>query len=166
MPAVSNTSPVFNLACIGRLELLRQQFGEVWIPSSVAAELADIPDAGIRRTVEQAQAAGWLLVRATTEADLVKLLTVDLHSGEAEAIALALEAHADWLLIDEKEGRTMARRLGLRISGVLGVLLHAKKAGQIAEIKRELRALRDEARFFVSRQLEAEILARAREQAT
>jgi len=163
MPAVSNASPVFNLACVGRLELLRQQFGEVWIPSSVEAELTDIPDVEVRRTVEQAQAAGWLLARATTEADLVKLLMVDLHSGEAEAIALALETKADWLLIDEKEGRAMARRLGLRITGVLGVLLHAKKTDQIANIKQELLALRERARFFVSRDLEAEILRRAGE---
>ena len=163
MPAVSNTSPIFNLACIGRLEFLRRQFGKVWIPSSVEAELAGIPDAAIRRTVEDAQAAGWLLARATTEADLVKLLMVDLHSGEAEAIALALETKADWLLIDEKEGRTMARRLSLPITGVLGVLLHAKRTRQIAQIGQELLALRERARFFISRELEVEILRRARE---
>lgn len=163
MPAVSNTSPVFNLACIGRLELLRQQFGELWIPSSVETELADIPDIEIRRTVEQAQAAGWLLVRATAEVDLVKLLTVDLHSGEAEAIALALETKADWLLMDEKEGRTMARRLGLRMTGVLGILLHAKRTGRIGHIKPDLLALRERARFFVSKELTAEILRRAGE---
>ena len=35
MPVVSNTSPVLNLAIIGQLDLLRRQFGEVWIPSVV-----------------------------------------------------------------------------------------------------------------------------------
>jgi predicted nucleic acid-binding protein len=48
MPAVSNTSPIFNLACIGRLELLHQQFGEVWIPPSVETELGEIPNAETR----------------------------------------------------------------------------------------------------------------------
>lgn len=124
MPAVSNTSPIFNLACIGRLELLRRQFGEVWIPLGVETELTEIPDAEIRRTVEQTQIAGWLIVRPLTEADVLKLLMVDLHSGEAEAIALAVETKADWVLIDEREGRAVARRLGLRITGVLGVLQH------------------------------------------
>ena len=39
MPAVSDTSPISNLAMIGRLKLLREQFGEVWIPRAVAEEL-------------------------------------------------------------------------------------------------------------------------------
>jgi predicted nucleic acid-binding protein len=163
MPAVSNTSPIFNLACIGRLELLRQQFGQVWIPPSVESELGDVPDAETLRLIREAQAAGWLLNRPTREADLVRLLTVDLHSGEAEAIALALQTKADWLLIDEKERRTMARRLGLRITGVLGVLLHAKRTGQIDQIKPAVLALRERARFFISSELEVEILRRAGE---
>ena len=88
---------------------------------------------------------------------------MDLHQGEAEAIRLALETEADWLLIDEKEGREMARRLGLPVTGVLGLLLRAKSMGQIAEIKPELLLLRDQARFFISRELEAEILEGAGE---
>lgn len=150
MPAVSNTSPIFNLACIGRLELLHRQFSEVWIPVS-KRELGDIPDAEARRIVPEAQASSWLPVRPTTEADLVRLLTVDLHSGKAEAIALALETSADCLLIDEKEGRTMARRLGLRISGVLGDLLLANRTGQIDQIKPAVLALRERARSFLKR---------------
>jgi predicted nucleic acid-binding protein len=52
---------------------------------------------------------GWLKGRAASDANLVSLLTVELHRGDAEAIALALEMNADWLLMDEREGRTMAR---------------------------------------------------------
>ena len=163
MPAVSNTSPIFNLACIGRLDLLRTLFQEVRIPSGVETELLQVPDDLIRGRVEQARNAGWLIVRPTTEADLVKLLTVDLHQGEAEAIALALETKADWLLIDEKEGREMARRLGLPITGVLGVLLRAKGMGHIAEIKPDLLALRSKAHFFIAPELEAELLESAGE---
>ena len=32
MPVVSNTSPVFNLAVVSRLSLLKAQFGEIPIP--------------------------------------------------------------------------------------------------------------------------------------
>jgi hypothetical protein len=163
MPAVSNTSPIFNLACIERLDLLRTLFQEIWIPSGVETELTLVPDAAIRGRVEQARNAGWLKVRPTIEADLIKLLTVDLHQGEAEAIALALETKADWLLIDEKEGREMARRLGLPIAGVLGVLLRAKRMGHIAEIKPDLLALRSKAHFFIAPELEAELLESAGE---
>jgi predicted nucleic acid-binding protein len=39
MPIVSNTSPVLNLAIIGKLTMLQRQFGEVWIPTAVLDEL-------------------------------------------------------------------------------------------------------------------------------
>ncbi len=163
MPAVSNTSPISNLAWIGRLDLLPEQQGQIWIPAAVEAELRQIPDTAVRSTIDRARQAGWLMVRTPTEANLVKLLTVDLHQGEAEAIALALEMKAERLFIDEKEGRAMARQLGLQVTGVLGVLLRGKKVGHLNAIKPELESLRTKARFFISPDLEAAILADASE---
>ena len=160
MPAVSNTSPIFNLAC---LDLLRDQFGEVWIPLAVETELLRIPDTTVRNKINHAREEGWLIVRPTTEGGLVRLLAVDLHQGEAEAIALALQIKVARLLIDEKEGRAMARQLGLRVTGVLGVLLRGKKMGQIGVVKPDLDALQDKAGFFIARDLEAAILASAGE---
>ena len=58
-------------------------------------------------------------------------LLSDLDRGEAEVIALAQEHHADLVIIDERMGRRHARRLGLRITGVLGVLLKAKQSGHL-----------------------------------
>jgi hypothetical protein len=88
MLAVSNTSPISNLAYIGRLDLLRYQFAQVWMPSAVESELRRIPDAAARGAIDKASHGGWLIVRPALEASLVSLLTVDLHQGEAEAIAL------------------------------------------------------------------------------
>jgi len=56
----------------------------------------------------------------------VKVLRRELDKGESEAIALALQAQADWTLLDEKEGRRVAKSLGLRVTGVLGILLCAR----------------------------------------
>ena len=67
MLAVSNTSPISNLACIDRLNLLHEQFGALWIPKAVATELLNIPVATVRETIEQAQEAGWLQLRAVSE---------------------------------------------------------------------------------------------------
>jgi predicted nucleic acid-binding protein len=47
----------------------------------------------------------------------------DLDPGETEAIVLALEMHADLVLMDERKGTEAARRLGLATIGVFGVLL-------------------------------------------
>jgi predicted nucleic acid-binding protein len=163
MPAVSNTSPISNLAWIGRLNLLVDQFSEVWISKAVEAELQNLPDAAVRKVIDDARRQGWLNSRAASDTSLVSLLKVELHQGEAEAIALAVEMKADHLLIDEREGRTLARQLGLSMTGVLGVLLLAKRKGQIRTIKPEIDALRSKARFFVAPALEASILTKAGE---
>jgi predicted nucleic acid-binding protein len=89
------------------------------------------------------------------------LLQVD--AGEAEAIALAVELNAGAILMDEQEGRALASQTGIRVTGVLGVLLHAKRSGQIASIRREIASLREKARFFVSGSMEAKIIAAAGE---
>jgi predicted nucleic acid-binding protein len=159
MVAVSNTSPIFNLACIQRLNLLQQQFGEVWIPPAVEVELQRIPQDAVSKLVIDAKRSGWLKTRPASNAPLIRLLTVELHSGEAEAIALALEMNAERLLIDERDGRIAARQLGLSVIGVLGVLLRAKHDGQVKLIKPEIDALRAKANFFVDSTLEAAILA-------
>jgi hypothetical protein len=83
--------------------------------------------------------------------------------GEAEAIALATERGADIVIIDEQEGRRIATLAGLRVTGALGVLLRAKRIGQIPAVKPELRALRAKARFFIAASLEAQILSAADE---
>ncbi len=86
-----------------------------------------------------------------------------LHKGEAEAIALAVDLKADTVIIDEQEGRRLATQTGLTVTGVLGVLLRAKLAGQIPAVKPEIRALREYARFFVAPSLEAKVLSSAGE---
>jgi uncharacterized protein len=65
---------------------------------------------------------------------------------------------ADLILLDERDGRIAAERAGLRVTGLLGVLLRAKKDGHIQSVKPELELLRTRARFFVSPHLERKIL--------
>src|SRR5713226_4324645 len=54
MFAASNTSPISNLAIIGRLDLLRTQFREIWIPAAVEAELGQLAHPSARRDIQQA----------------------------------------------------------------------------------------------------------------
>ena len=163
MPTASNTSPIFNLACIERLPLLREQFGDVWIPKAVEAELRRIPDDAVRQAVERAFGDGWLKMQPASNTALISLLSVELHAGEAEAIALALEMKADRVLVDERDGRMLARRLGLHVTGVLGVLLRAKQTGRLKAVKPEIQALRAKARFFIAPELEKAVLTKAGE---
>ena len=60
---------------------------------------------------------------------LVSLLRHDLGAGEAEAIVLARETSADFLLMDERLGRSAAQRLGLKAVGLVGVLVEDRERG-------------------------------------
>ena len=164
MRTVSNTSPLMNLAIIGQLALLRQQMGIVWLPPAVLEELrveTELPGA---RAVGEALEDGWLRVQSVEERMLVKVLQRELDQGESEAIALALQMQADWLLLDEREGRRVAKSLGIKVTGVLGVLLRARREGQLPSLAEALGQLRVQAGFRVAPELETELLRQGGEQ--
>lgn len=62
MRAVSNTSPLSNLAFIQRLELLKSQADELWIPTAVEEELQAHPDPMARAAIEAAIQEQWIRV--------------------------------------------------------------------------------------------------------
>jgi predicted nucleic acid-binding protein len=164
MIVVSNTSPLTNLAAIEQLDLLRLLYGKVCIPHAVWDELNE----GGQRWpgAEQVAAAAWIERHPVRNQDLVVALRRELHRGEAESIALALELHADLLLLDEREGRHAAQHLGLRVVGVVGVLLDAKSHRAIPEIRTFLDGLRDRAGFRLRQSVYEAALAQAGEIAT
>jgi predicted nucleic acid-binding protein len=163
MLVASNTSPISNLAIIGRLSLLRSQFHEVWIPDAVRSELDQLSHPAALKEIHQALQDGWIRSQALREDKVARLLAADLDPGEAAAIALALELSADLILLDERDGRSAAERAGLRVTGVLGVLLRAKNDGQVPLIKPEIEALRTRSRLFLSAGLQEKVLAIAGE---
>ena len=84
-------------------------------------------------------------------------------SKEAEAIACALEVKAKLLLIDERRGRLVANRLGLSVTGLMGVLLLARKRGLIDSIRPSLDDLRRVAGFWISDALYRRVIEEAGE---
>ena len=163
MLVASNTSPISNLAIIGRLSILRSQFREIWIPGAVQSELGQLSHPAALKEIQQALQDGWIKPRALREDKVARLRAGALDPGESEAIALALELSADLILLDERDGRNAAERAGLRVTGVLGVLLRAKNDGQIQLLKPEVEALRARAQFFLSARLQEAVLELAGE---
>ena len=161
MRAVSNTSPISNLAIIGRLDLLKHRYGTVLIPPAVAQELSALSHPAAKLRIAEAIAAGWLVMQAPSVPPTVPPLPLD--AGEVEAIRLALTVQADVLLMDEKRGREAARRLGLTVAGLLGELLHARQNGKLPELRSEIARLRTEAGFFVDAEIERFILSQVGE---
>jgi hypothetical protein len=130
MIVVSDTSPVTNLMQIGHLSLLQKVFGVVILPEAVYEELCVI---SAQKTIIDEE--NWLFVQKPKDEKLIAELKKELDTGEAEAIALALELKADALIIDELKGRNKAEEVGLKIIGLLGTLIEAKQKGLIPAVK-------------------------------
>jgi predicted nucleic acid-binding protein len=156
---VSDTSPLLNLALIDRLDLLESQFSGIAIPDQVWGELTEGED-GLD-VLRELRENGFLTTVEVERSDLFVEIFHELDLGETAALCYALEHDADLVLLDEKDGRRVARRHGLTVTGVVGVLLKGAKAGDV-ELERELDALR-EAGFWISDDLYSEILAEVAE---
>jgi hypothetical protein len=125
MRVVSNTSPISNLAIIGRLDFLHRRYGTVCIPTAVATELAALTHTAGKQRVEAALSEGWLVVESPGDHPPLPS-PISLDPGETAAITLAFHTKADVLLMDERRGREAAREVGLVVAGALGELIHAK----------------------------------------
>ncbi len=128
-------------------------YGQIIIPQAVYDELGEIPSQ--KKLVD---AAGWIKVRQIKNIKLLRDLREELDRGEAEAIVLALETKSELLVIDELKGRIVAREYGLRIIGILGVLINAKKRGLIPNVKTYMDQLIDVVGFHVGKSLYRRVL--------
>jgi len=135
----ANSTPLINLAKIGRFELLEALFGTLTIPPAVYNELV-IRGHG-RPGAEETAEASWITVQTPSETPLLQLLAEILDRGEAEAIALAHELKAELVLLDELHGRRIAQSLGLRVRGTLGLLAEGYRRGLVKDIEADLRLL-------------------------
>lgn len=137
---VSDTSPLLNLALVDRLSVLSEQFESIVVPDAVRTELLAGED-GVGR-LETLLESDFVSVQPAENRELVRELRSELDAGEAAAIALALERDADLVLVDERDGRTVARRHDLTVTGVVGTLLRAARDGTV-DIETAMSELRD-----------------------
>lgn len=163
MPAVSNTSPLFNLAMISQLQLLREQFEAVWIPKAVKDELEPVAHLPQLRLIDDAISEKWLQIANVTNQQAVESLRLELDYGESEVIALARELRIERVLIDERDARKVARQLNLRPTGVLGILLRAKRQNRLASVEAAMKLLQELAGFYIDSYLYHQILVAAGE---
>ncbi|MBW4482451.1 MAG: DUF3368 domain-containing protein [Tildeniella torsiva UHER 1998/13D] len=161
MKIVSNTSPLSNLAVVGELDLLQQIYPKILVPPVVQAELMQFSE--IRPAIATMLASGSLEVRDSQDLQLICALEQTLDPGEAAAIALATELKADRLLIDERLGRRIAMQHGLKVRGILGIIVNAKNEGLLPVAKPLLDRLINEAGFRVSQVLYERTLQEAGE---
>jgi predicted nucleic acid-binding protein len=158
MVIVSDSSSIIALAACDKLGLLEELFGQVCIPQAVFNELI-VPNKPKVEVIAEWAKSRIVPVR---NAVAVRALSLNLDSGESEALSLYWEIAADYLLIDEKKGRTIAARNGARTIGTIGILLWAKQKNFLAKIKPSLDILMNTG-FRISDTLYQQILEKANE---
>lgn len=139
---ITDSGCLIALERIDRLDILSNLFGEVWIPPAVSQEFG--------RTLS------WLNVVVPKDQGMVTALKLSIDDGEAEAIALAYEYQCR-LIVDDLQARKVAQRLGLQITGTVGILITAKRRGIIDSVKQVIDSL-ESVGFYVSEALKAQAL--------
>ena len=156
MKVVANSSVLIALSTLSQLELLKDLFGEVFIPKAVWREVVE--DGMGRVGAEAVRAArGWLKEREVKQEALKRVLSTFIDEGEAEAIALALEFDA-LVLLDEKDAKKFAERTGVKVLGTVGLLILVKRQGIVKSLRNELDELK-----MVGFRLSSEIYEKALE---
>ena len=146
---ISDTSCLIILSKIGELDLLRQLYKTVTITQDILLEYGEnMPD--------------WIEVQQVKDNYRQQLLEMQIDKGEASAIALALETVDNIVILDDWKARKVAERIGLSVTGTLGVIIKAKNAGIIISIKSYLDKIR-ETNFRISAELEQIALREANE---
>jgi hypothetical protein len=153
MIVVSDTCAITSLLQINRAGLLHEIHKAVLIPRAVERELARSHQT-IPSFIESCE---------VVNRQMVEQLEKELDLGEAEAIVLAKEKHADLLLIDEKLGRRIALREGVRVSGLMALLVEAKQRKLISSMRETVGELETKAGFRVSDAVKQQAFAAANE---
>lgn len=129
-PVVCDSSPLIALAQIDRLMLAQRLFGNLVIPPAVAREIAP--------TIPRPPVC--VVERSLTRPVDAAVAAAELGLGESEVLSVALELSASSVVLDELQGRRLARRLGVTTIGTLGLLLLAKRRGLLAAVRPEFEA--------------------------
>jgi predicted nucleic acid-binding protein len=150
MLIASDTSPLRYLAAI---EVLPRLYGEVLTTLNVIQELCQD-----RFPTVVAQWANhpppWLLIESPVTIRFLETLDI----GEASALSLAIERHADVLLVDERKATSVAHSNDMRTAGTLAVLRDAALAGLI-DFHAAVRRLTSETQFRHTHSLIARVAA-------
>jgi predicted nucleic acid-binding protein len=152
---IADTTPLNYLVLIGQVEVLPELYGRVLIPTAVWQEFQrpQTPEV-VRAWI--ARIPGWLEVRQVERG--WEPLLGSLGDGELDAIALAEELHADWIILDDHAARRLASRRNLAVIGTLGVLAEAAERG-LVDFPEAIARLKQTS-FFVSPEVVAPLLKR------
>jgi uncharacterized protein len=132
---ISNTSPLQYLHQLGVLDVLPKLVGTIVVPPAVQDEIGAGQKLGLN--LPDVQRLNWITIRRPSSSVGLPIVT-DLGAGEREVLALALETADSVCILDDALARRIAGALQLRVTGTLGVLIDAKRAGLIVAVRPQL----------------------------
>ncbi len=146
---ISDTSCFIILTNIGELELLRRVYGQIITTPEIAAEFGE-------------QLPEWVEIAEVKDKYRQTILELQIDKGESSAIALALEMPNSVVILDDYKARKIAERLGVTLTGTIGVIIKAKLGGIIPAIKPMLEKMK-QTDFRLSAEIERQALKEAGE---
>ena len=147
---ISDTSCFIILTNIGELELLQKVYGQIITTPEIAAEFGEpLPE--------------WVEIAEVKDKYRQTILELQIDKGESSAIALALEMPGSVVILDDYKARKIAERLGITITGTIGVIIKAKLNGIIPSVKPIIEKIK-QTDFRLSAEIETQALKEAGEQ--
>ena len=130
---IVNSTPLIALCHVNQLNILKELYGEVIIPSAVYDEISVKKDSVCKKIVDES--LEWIHVQKIQNVMAKAMFKSQLHDGEVEVMILAKEQNADVVIIDDQNAKKYAKYLELPVTGTLGILIKAKQVGYIPELK-------------------------------
>lgn len=137
---IADSSCLIGLSRISKLSVLHQLFGTVLIPPAVYHEVV-VRGSG-RPGALAVKNAEWIETHQIKDDLAVNIFKLTLGAGEAEAIALASECQADFIILDDWNARQTALGLSLPVIGTIAVLKKAAEKGFLEDLEQTIEALR------------------------
>ena len=160
MRVICDSTVLIGLAKVGKLDVLKQIYKEIYIPEAVYNEVVSRGKG--KPGVGEIANAQWIKKEPVKDKRTVDLLIAEMGYGEAEILVLGKELNADWILVDDERARSAAVSAGFNIIGLAGILLLAKQLKLITSIKPLLDELKNK-NFRLSDKIYKEILKKAGE---
>ena len=146
---ISDTSCFIVLTNIDELDLLHKVYGQIITTIDIATEFGEtLPE--------------WVEIQNVNDKYRQQLLEMQIDKGESSAIALALETPDCTVILDDNKARKVAERLGINVTGTIGVIIKAKLRGIIPSIKPLLEKIK-QTDFRLSSEIELLALKEAQE---
>lgn len=158
MIVIADATPLIALARIQRFSLLHTLYHQIIIPPAVKYEVVQL-GAGRAGSAELQTALqkGWISLHPVEPTPILRQLSNRMGRGEAEAIALALQTDADFIILDDQQGRKVALAHHLNVIGTVGIIVQAKQQGHLTDLQHTLDELRAND-FHISKSLYNRIL--------